>query len=320
MPAHLEGGRANGRRGADGLPCGRADGLAHCDSGVSVKDAASVGGRRITPRKRREAVVGPPLARAAGGLPNYVPLTVHLVGEHGSSVPSTKPFRAASILDWMSGVTIDALSWIGREADRRRRRRRVVEHGPGLEVAGGLAEDRRLDGVLQLLLGAGDQARGDGRDGQGLVDVDADAVDLRGAGGLEGALAGQPGDLEDDVRALLDLLLGDRLALGRVVEALGRIRVGLLVEDLDVRLDRLGAVLVAAPVVDDGRDVRATDGADRAGLGQAGRDDAGEVARLGLGEDDALVVREQRRGVALAGERRIRVRRSRRRRRPGRRR
>ena len=99
-----------------------------------------------------------------------------------------------------------------------------------------------------------------------------------------------------------DLLLGDRLALGRVVEALGRIRVGLLVEDLDVRLDRLGAVLVAAPVVDDGRDVRAADRADRAGLGQAGGDDAGEIARLGLGEDDALVVREQRGRVALAGE------------------
>ena len=99
-----------------------------------------------------------------------------------------------------------------------------------------------------------------------LVDVDADAVEVRVAHGLERALAGEARDLEDHVGVLVDELLGDRATLGRVVEALGRIRIGLLVEDLDIRLDRLRAVLVAAPVVDDRRDVRATDGADRAAL------------------------------------------------------
>src|SRR4029453_19044420 len=102
------------------------------------------------------------------------------------------------------------------EADRRGRRLGVVEDGAGLEVAGGSAQDRRVDGVLELLSGAGDQARRNGRDGHSLIDVDADAMDVGGAGRREGALAGQPGDLEDDVRALLDLLLGNGLALGRV--------------------------------------------------------------------------------------------------------
>ena len=76
----------------------------------------------------------------------------------------------------------------------------------------------------------------------------------------------------------------------------------LLVQDLDVRLDRLRAVLVAAPVVDDGRDVGAADGADRVRLGEARGDDAGEVAGLCLGEDDALVVGEQRGRITRAGE------------------
>ena len=79
---------------------------------------------------------------------------------------------------------------------------------------------------------------------------------VRGADRLEGALSGQAGDLEDDVGVTAGELAGERLALGRVVEPDRRVRIGLLVEDLDVRLDRLGAVLVAAPVVGDGRDVR----------------------------------------------------------------
>ena len=50
--------------------------------------------------------------------------------------------------------------------------------------------------------------------GQDLVDVDADAVDARVAGRLEDAVAGQAGDLEEDVDAgvLAEELLGERLA------------------------------------------------------------------------------------------------------------
>ena len=42
-------------------------------------------------------------------------------------------------------------------------------------------------------------------------------------------------------------------------------------------------------------------------LADAGGDDAGQVAGLGLGEDDALVVREERRRITGAGERRVRL-------------
>src|SRR5262249_26383468 len=159
---------------------------------------------------------------------------------------------------------------------------RVVRDGAGLERAIRRALDDRLDGVLELLLGARDDARGELRQADGLVDVDADAPLLLVADGLEDALPGEAGDLEEHVGALAHELLGDRPALRWVVEALRRIRVGLWVEALAVRLDALRAVLVAAPVVHDGRDVRAAHGADGAALGEAARHDAGEVAGLHL--------------------------------------
>ena len=75
-----------------------------------------------------------------------------------------------------------------------------------------------LDGVAdvlgQLLLGAHDRAGGGLGRGHELVDVDADAVDARLAGGLEHAVAGLARDLEHDVDlgVLGQQLLGDGLA------------------------------------------------------------------------------------------------------------
>ena len=172
---------------------------------------------------------------------------------------------AASISAWISGVISAALSWYGARPMAGGSDAALYGDGAGHERAVGDALDDRLDGVLELLLGAGDDARRRGSAGSTAWSTSTPMPWTSGiADGLEHALAGQTGDLEEHVGALADELLGDRPALGRVIEALGRIRVGLLVEDLDVGLDRLRAVLVAAPVVDDGRDVGAADGADRA--------------------------------------------------------
>ena len=64
---------------------------------------------------------------------------------------------------------------------------------------------------------------------------------LRIASRFEHALAGEAGDLEQHVCALADELLGNRLASGGIIEALGRIGVRFLVQVLDVGVDRLGA-------------------------------------------------------------------------------
>ena len=74
----------------------------------------------------------------------------------------------------------------------------------------------------------------------------------------------------------------------------------------DVRLDRLGAELIALDVADArGAQGGATDGADDVGLAGVGRDDPGQVAGLVLGEVERGVVRQERLRVTLAGERRV---------------
>src|SRR5215212_12004490 len=74
------------------------------------------------------------------------------------------------------------------------------------------------------------------------------------ASSAQAALAGH---LEDDLRALADLVERDLLALGLVDEVL---RVG--VDRLDARVGLLGPRLVARDVVVDGRDLLATDARD----------------------------------------------------------
>src|SRR5450759_3823527 len=81
--------------------------------------------------------------------------------------------------------------------------RDVEAEGAALVGTCGDLLDRRRDGVLELLLGADHGARARGRAGQELVDVDADGMDLGIAGGLQDAVAGRSGDLEQDVDVLV---------------------------------------------------------------------------------------------------------------------
>ena len=123
-----------------------------------------------------------------------------------------------------------------------------------------------------------------------LVGVDADAPHALGVGRAQRAEAAAAGDREDDVGALRELRLRERLALGRVGE-----RVGVAVQRLDARACRLGARLEARDVVVDRRDL---DSADRrhhvlavvAGPGDLlhqAREVARDVARLLLVEGEA---------------------------------
>ena len=64
---------------------------------------------------------------------------------------------------------------------------------------GSPVDDRHCDGASRRWSGCRPAEAGYG---QALVDVDADAVDAGGAGGVEDAVAGLAGDLEQDVDAL----------------------------------------------------------------------------------------------------------------------
>ena len=158
--------------------------------------------------------------------------------------------------------------------------------------------------VGEVLLGARQDAGLRGRVRLVLVDVDADGVDARRAGGVDDAVAGQAGDLEDDVdaRVLLDELLTVGGATGLVGEALDEVDCG----DprglhLDGRVDRLGAQVVALDVANArAADRDATDRADDAALAGRGRHDAGEVAGLVFLVVDRDVVRDQRGEVTRA--------------------
>src|SRR4051795_8058147 len=122
-----------------------------------------------------------------------------------------------------------------------------------------------------------------------LVDVDADPPDALLPRGIERAEPAVAGDVEQDPRALGDLVKRDRPAFGRVREV---VRVG--VEQHDARVGALRPRSVADdPAVDTGEPVPA-DRADNVAarpplLHQAGQV-AGEVARLLAPEDGALDV------------------------------
>src|SRR4051794_24030110 len=146
-------------------------------------------------------------------------------------------------------------------------------------VLGGL--DRVVDGHVDLLQGA----REDLRTEVALVGVDADALDALLLGGVERAEAALAGDLEDDLRALGDLVERDLLAL-RLVDEVLRVAV----ERLDARVRRLRSGLEAGDVVVDRRDLLAADPAERGRvvvLRREARDVADQVARVLLLEQQA---------------------------------
>src|SRR5258706_10476842 len=80
--------------------------------------------------------------------------------------------------------------------------------------------ERRGHRQLEVLLGACQQARTGIGIRVELVDIDADAEDLRRAGGVEDAVTGETGDLEQDVDILVlgEEVLGERLATGLILE------------------------------------------------------------------------------------------------------
>ena len=128
------------------------------------------------------------------------------------------PASAASSLACMSGAQADALSWPGETpmpsflASYRTLPALGVPAAIGLEGVG--------HRELEVLLGAGQEARCGVRVGQELVDVDTDALDVGRARRVEDAVAGQAGDLEQDVDVLVlgEEVLGERLAAGLVLE------------------------------------------------------------------------------------------------------
>src|SRR3954447_4744095 len=141
-------------------------------------------------------------------------------------------------------------------------------------------EDRHVD-LLQ-------RARDDLRAEVGLVGVDADRLHALLLRRVDRAEAAGARDLEDDLRALGDLVERDLLALVLRREAL---RVA--VERLDAGVGLLGAGLEARDVVVDRRDLLAADARERAAvvLGVERGQVADEIARLLLLErqaDDVL--------------------------------
>ena len=175
-------------------------------------------------------------------------------------------------------------------------------------TAGGVGDGRR--GRVVDALDDGGQQDVAVVGGLEAVGVDPDAEVAGSLGSLEGTEATAAGDGEDDVRALLDLLLGDGLALRRVTEV-ARERAVLAVPAEE--LDRVAVVVVPGvhageeAVHEDrhGRDLQTTHGAEHLGLGRAGRQVAGEVAGLVGGERELLEVLGELDRVALLIEVRV---------------
>ncbi len=149
-----------------------------------------------------------------------------------------------------------------------------------------------------------------------LVDVDADAPDPGALRGVERAEAARAGDVELDLRALIDLVLRDRLAL-RLIDEVLRVAD----EHRDARVARLRAGLVAREEAVDRRDLDAADHADGLLAALLLHHEPGEAAdevgvllrRVGqafdvLDERLALGVRERRNVRRVVGDRELRVR------------
>src|SRR5207245_445424 len=125
---------------------------------------------------------------------------------------------------------------------------RVVAAGRGPRVDG-RDDGRHRD--LEVLLGTRHEALVRGRVAQVLVHVDADAIDPGRAGRVEDAVAGEAGDLEQDVDLGVggQVRLGEPLAARLILERSGREVTGDVGGiDRDARVDRLGAELVSLDV------------------------------------------------------------------------
>src|SRR5215212_1763718 len=162
-----------------------------------------------------------------------------------------------------------------------------VEHRVRAALEGAVLDrlDRVEDGHVDLLEGARDDVRAE----VALVGVDADTHHVLLLGGVERAEAALAGDLEDDLRALRDLVERELLAEVLLDEVL---RVA--VEGLDARVGLLGAGLEAGDVAVDRRDLLAADRGDdliaALVLDVEARERARKVPRLVLLEQQAVDV------------------------------
>src|SRR5215212_5853939 len=162
-----------------------------------------------------------------------------------------------------------------------------IEHGVRAALEGAVLDrlDRVEDGHVDLLQRAGDDVRAE----VALVGVDADALHALLLGRVKRAETALAGDLEDDLRALRDLVERELLAEVLLDEVLG-----VAVERLDVRVGLLGARLVAGDVAVHRRDLLAADGRDdlvaALVLGVEPGQRADEVAGLVLLEQQAVDV------------------------------
>src|ERR687893_167639 len=193
------------------------------------------------------------------------------------------------VLDLLGHVAVEAP--VGCEADTLLLQAAVHRLADRLLLLGGLL-DRLLDGDVHAL----DDAREDRGllEALGLVRVHADGEDVLLGGRLEEPAARVARGVIDHVGALLDLLLADLLAPGRVVECLGP-RARVLGDDLAVGADRLDPGLVSRLELLDQGPLEPTQEADdilvggrvvRVLLGHEASDDAGEVRALLLPEDE----------------------------------
>src|SRR5258708_39633281 len=179
-----------------------------------------------------------------------------------------------------------------------------------------LAALRTLDGEIHTGVDALDRARQDVRAEVRLVDVDADAPDPGALRGVERAEAARAGDVELDLRALIDLVLCDRLAL-RLIDEVLRVAD----EHRDAWVARLRAGLVARKEAVDRRGLDAADHAEGLLAALLLHHEPGEAAdevgvllrRVGqafdvLDERLALGVRERRNVRRVVRDRELRVR------------
>src|SRR3954470_9921537 len=196
--------------------------------------ATSEPNRLVIPRSSR--------ARASPDIGRSVSVLLHFRRDVGD----------VAVLDLVAGRGDLGLELRARGRDLADARAVVgqVERGvrPTLERAVLRRLDRVEHGDVDLLDGRGQDLRAD----VGLVGVDADALHRLLLGGVEDAEATLAGDLEDDLRALGDLVERELLAL-RLVDEVLRV----VVERLDLGQDLLGPGLIAGDVAVDRRDLLA---------------------------------------------------------------
>src|SRR4051795_7911535 len=206
----------------------------------------------------------------------------------GAALPHRVGRRDLAVLD----LVLDRLDPVGvllaRRADLADADAVVVDVGHDVGAALVAVVLHGLDRVVDRDVDLLQRARDDLRAQVGLVGVDADRLNALLLRRVDRAEAAGPRDLEDDLRALRDLVERDLLALVLRGEAL---RVA--VERLDGRIGLLRARLEARDVVVDRRDLLAADARQRATvvLGVQRGQVADEVAGLLLLErqaDDVL--------------------------------